>query len=99
MTLANRQIKQYRSLAHSLQPVVTIGGKGLNDAVIKEINRALEDHELIKIKLAIADRELRKSLVAQLCQHCTATPIQEIGKVAVVFREAAKPDPRKSNIR
>ena len=50
-------------------------------------------------QVAVDDRELRKSLVAELCQQCGATRIQEIGKVAVVFKEAAKPDPRKSNIR
>jgi len=99
MSLSNNQVKQYRSLAHGLNPIVTIAGNGLTEGVLSELERALEDHELIKIKVAIDDRETRKSIIAEACEHCNATRIQEIGKVAVLFREAKKPDPRKSNIR
>ncbi len=99
MSLKSQQIKQFRTIGHGLNPIVTIAGKGLSDTVLAELERALEDHELIKIKVAVTDRELRKSLIGETCSACKAQLIQEIGKVALLYREAQKPDPRKSNVR
>lgn len=99
MTLAADRKKHFRSLGHNLKPVVTIAGKGVTEGVIAETNRALEDHELIKIKIAIADRDSRKEVIGNLCQSCQAELVQEIGKVALLFREAREPKTGKSNIR
>ena len=49
----NQDIKQLRAIGHKLKPVVTIAGNGLSEGVITELDRALQDHELIKIKLAV----------------------------------------------
>ncbi|MYM65196.1 YhbY family RNA-binding protein [Pseudomaricurvus sp. HS19] len=91
--------KQYRALGHNLKPVLTIAGNGLSDGVMEELDRALNDHELIKVKLVIADRELRKQVIAELSKKAKAEIVQEIGKVALIFREAKKPNLRLSNIR
>lgn len=99
MPLSADKIKHYRTLGHSLNPIVTIAAKGVTDNILAEVNRALEDHELIKIKVAIIDRDARKTAIQEVCTASNAQLIQEIGKVALLFREAAKPDPRKSNIR
>ncbi|WP_185235447.1 YhbY family RNA-binding protein [Teredinibacter franksiae] len=99
MSLSTNKIKQYRTIGHGLNPVVTVAGKGLTENVIAELNRALDDHELIKIKVAVTDRDARKALISELCNNCRAQLIQEIGKVALIFREVQKPDPKKSNIR
>ncbi len=63
-----------------------------------ELNRALNDHELIKIKLSCGDREAKKALTLKLCEDCGCELVQAIGNVALVFRAAAKPNPRLSNI-
>lgn len=99
MPLSPDRKKQYRALGHNLNPVVTVAGNGLSDTVLEELNRALDDHELIKVKLMIADRELRKELIAEMAQKTKAEIVQEIGKVALVFREARKPNLKLSNIR
>jgi len=99
MVLSSEKKKQFRSLGHNLNPIVTIAGNGLSEGVINELNRALEDHELIKIKLAIADRAVRNQVLAEACSTCNAISVQTIGKVAILFREAKKPDISKSNIR
>lgn len=99
MQLTTERKKHFRSLGHNLKPVVTVAGNGLTDGVLAEAERALEDHELIKVKFAISDREMRQQAVKELCDRCRAQLIQEIGKVALVFREAKKPHPGKSNIR
>lgn len=91
--------KRYRALGHALKPVVTIAGKGLTDGVCAELERALEDHELIKVKLAIADREERRELVAELTAKTGAELVQSIGKVVLIFRAARKPKIGTSNIR
>lgn len=99
MPLAPDRKKQYRSIGHSLKPVVTIAGNGLSEGVLEELNRALDDHELIKVKLMIADRELRKQVVSEMCHTSKAEIVQEIGKVALVYREAKRPNLKLSNVR
>lgn len=99
MSLSSDKTKQYRTIGHGLNPVVTVAGKGLTANVLAEIGRALEDHELIKVKVAIIDRAVRKAVIEELCASNNAVLIQEIGKIALIFREAREPDPRKSNIR
>ena len=99
MSLSNNTKKHYRTIGHDLNPIVTIGGNGLSEGVIEEINRALNDHELIKIKIAVGDKSDRKQLVEALTQETSAEVIQEIGKVALIFREAKKPNTKLSNIR
>jgi RNA-binding protein len=99
MSLSNEQKKRYRSIGHDLNPVVTVAGNGLSDNVIAETNRALEDHELIKVKIAITDRELRSQVIKELCAQCKALEVQQIGKVALILREARQPNTKLSNIR
>lgn len=100
MPLSTDRKKQFRSIAHALNPIVTIAGNGLNDGVRAELERALDDHELIKIKIAIADREIRKEVITEMCTSCRAEMVQQIGKVAVIYRESKQqPAPRNSNVR
>jgi RNA-binding protein len=99
MTLSPDTRKHYRTLGHSLNPVVTIAGNGLSEGVCAELERALEDHELIKVKLAIADREERREVTEELLEKTGAELVQSIGKVILVFRAARKPKIGTSNIR
>lgn len=99
MAVSSTRKKQYRSIGHGLNPVVTVAGKGLSENVLAEIDRALEDHELIKLKIAISERESRQATVQAIVNNCRAELIQQIGKVALFFREAKRPDTNKSNIR
>jgi RNA-binding protein len=90
--------KALRALGHPLKPVVTVADKGLSEGVLEEVKRALEDHELIKVKVAINDREVRKALIAELCTTVHADLVQEIGKIALIFRKAGKPNTKLSNL-
>lgn len=90
--------RQLRAIGHKLKPVVTIAGKGLSDAVLAELERALSDHELIKIKLAVGDREARDRLLAELLDSAGAELVQRIGNTALILRRSAEPDPAKSNL-
>ena len=90
--------RQLRALGHKLKPVVSLGANGLSDAVLAELDRALNDHELIKVKIACDDREERAALVAKMARSCDAEVIQEIGKTALLLRRNARPNPRTSNL-
>ncbi|MEC8428793.1 MAG: YhbY family RNA-binding protein, partial [Pseudomonadota bacterium] len=79
-------------------PVVTVAGNGLSDGLMEELDRALNDHELIKVKLMISDRDLRKQVSAEMVKKAGAELVQEIGKVALVFRAAKRPNLKLSNI-
>jgi RNA-binding protein len=98
MKLATQDKKRFRTIAHNLSPVVTIAQKGLTESVSEEIERALSEHELIKIKIFAADREARRNLTLQICTTSRADLIQSIGNVAVIFRAADKPNPKLSNV-
>jgi len=90
--------KQLRAIGHKLKPIVTVAGNGLNEGVIAEIDRALTDHELIKIKLAVGSREAKAAVAEELCERAGAEIVQSIGNVILVLRRTEKPDPRKSNL-
>jgi RNA-binding protein len=67
-----------------------IGDSGLTDGVIKETDRALHDHELIKVKVRATDRDTRDSLIESLTQRTTSELVARIGHVAVLYRK--RPD-------
>lgn len=98
MSLSAAQKKQYRTIGHSLNPIVTVAGKGLSEGVQLEIDRALEDHELIKVKFAVGDREVKRTLIKALCEQVQAELVQEIGNIALIYRPAQEPDPKLSNL-
>jgi RNA-binding protein len=89
LTAAQRQY--LKGLAHNLQPVAMIGGNGLTPAVLKEIERGLAAHELIKIKAAAGEVETRRAWMEQICTASGAAPVQQIGKMLVVYRAAHTP--------
>ncbi|MDR1463093.1 MAG: YhbY family RNA-binding protein [Azoarcus sp.] len=75
-----------RARAHALQPVVTIAGKGLTASVIAELERSLQAHELIKVRIQGAERTQREALLAELCDALDAAPVQHIGNILIVWR-------------
>ncbi|AEF55883.1 YhbY family RNA-binding protein [Marinomonas posidonica] len=98
MSLTNAQKKQYRLIGHSLNPVVMIAGNGLTEAVLTEIDRALEDHELIKVRISITDRDVRSALITEISKVMKSETVQVIGKVALFYRAALEPNPKLSNL-
>ena len=74
-------------MCHDLKPVVMLGQKGLTDAVLNELDIALDHHELVKIKLSMDDRDARKRLADEICHRCQAEPVQSIGKTVSIYRQ------------
>jgi RNA-binding protein len=86
MPLSNSQIKFLRGRCHDLKPIVMLGHKGLSEAVLNELDIALDHHELVKIKLAMDDRDDRKQVADEICRRCEAEPVQSIGKTLSIYR-------------
>ena len=80
--------RELKARAHALDPVVLIGGAGLSPAVLAEIDCALKNHELIKVRVPGADRPERETILAEICRQTGAQPVQHIGKILVLFRES-----------
>ncbi|NLW05666.1 MAG: ribosome assembly RNA-binding protein YhbY [Pseudomonadaceae bacterium] len=98
MSLKGTQKKQLRALGHDLNPVVQVAENGLSEGVIKEADRALTDHELIKIRFSMDDRDERNALMAKLATKLQAELVQTIGKIGLYYRAARKPNPKLSNL-
>ena len=90
-TLTTVQRQYLKGLAHIRQPVVMIGNHGLTPAVLKEIELALNAHELIKIKASSDELETRRAWMTEICATTGAASVQQIGKVLVIYRAASKP--------
>lgn len=86
MDLTEPQRKLLRSLAHPRKPIVTVGRNGLSDAVLAELECALDHHELVKVKISIGDRQGRADLVESICTKTGALLVQRVGFVATLFR-------------
>ncbi len=78
--------KALKARAHKLDPVVRIGSRGLTDEVVAEIERALQAHELIKVRAGELDRHARDAVFGSICEQTGAEPVQQVGKVFVLFR-------------
>ena len=83
--------KKLKARAHSLNPIIHLGGKGLTESVIAEIGRALEAHELIKVRAGSMERDAREAALAKICARLDAQPVQHIGKMLVLYREKSEP--------
>lgn len=104
MALTPKQKQQLKGLAHALKPIILLGNQGLTDAVKKEANRALADHELIKVRIPVQDRDERRQLFQELCEACEAELVQSIGSIGVLYRrrpaeEAVVAAPKKHGLK
>ena len=86
IALSPAERKALKAQAHHLDPVVLIGDAGLTPGVMREVDLALRSHELIKVRVAGDDREARLAASAQICDQLGAAPVQQIGKLIVLYR-------------
>ena len=84
--MTSAQIRFLRGAAHDLKAILQVGGKGITDALVAEVANALELHELIKVKVAAEDREVRDAMIGDLAGRAGAALVQRIGHTAVLYR-------------
>ena len=90
------QRRELRARAHHLSPVVTVADNGLAPGVIAELERSLQAHELIKVRVQGAEREQRDLLMQELCAALDAAPVQHIGNILVVWRQRREVEKKSS---
>jgi RNA-binding protein len=88
MSLTNKQKQFLKAKAHELKPVILLGGNGLTEGVIAEIEVALNFHELIKIKVPTEDREQKVLIMDAIIRETNAEKVQVIGKTLVLYRQS-----------
>ncbi len=98
MPLTNEQKKQYKSIGHHLKPVLIVSENGLTEGVQAELERALNDHELIKVQLRITERDDRRALIEELCRIGSCELVQSIGKMALIYRKNPEANKQLSNV-
>ncbi|EIJ68357.1 ribosome assembly RNA-binding protein YhbY [Pasteurella bettyae] len=88
ITLSTKQKQFLKSLAHHLNPVVMLGGNGLTEGVLAEIDNALAHHELIKVKISGSDRDTKQLIVDAIVRETQSTAVQLIGHVLILYRQS-----------
>jgi RNA-binding protein len=86
MALSEKQKKHLRRLAHPLSPIVMLGNAGLTDGVVGELDRALTDHELVKVSARVGEREARHAALEALMSRTGSELVQQVGNVGVFYR-------------
>ena len=85
-SLTTRERAALKARAHALEPVVRVGHAGVTDAMVAEIDRALEAHELIKVKIGEGDRDTRRDHAETMAARTGAAVVQSVGRVLVLWR-------------
>jgi putative YhbY family RNA-binding protein len=88
IALTPKERQALKAQAHGLKPVVLLGAAGLSSPALKEIDRALAAHELVKVRVPGDDRDARDAIFAEVAEALSAARVQAIGKLLVLFRPA-----------
>lgn len=89
-TLTDTQRRWLKAQAHHLNVIVTVGQNGLTETVLAEVIGSLEHHQLMKVKVAVGDRELRDQIIEKMCKKAKATLIARVGHVAILYKPDEK---------
>ena len=89
--LTSRERTSLKARAHALEPRVQVGGAGVTDRLVTEVDRALTAHELIKVKIATDDRAARVASGDELAERTGAAVVHRVGKVLILWRPRDEP--------
>jgi len=84
--LSDAQTKYLRRLGHDRNPIVLVGQGGISPNLVTELDRALNDHELVKVRARVGDRDLRDEILDELARATGSELVQRIGHVALYYR-------------
>tara|TARA_Y100000389_G_C17459482_1_gene520608 strand:+ start:3229 stop:3537 length:309 start_codon:yes stop_codon:yes gene_type:complete len=93
MNLSEKQKKYLRGLGHHIKPIITIGEKGITEALLIEFEKSLDHHELIKVKVRDSDRQSRNKTINNLFKKQDINMIQRIGNIVLIYRANPKKKP------
>jgi RNA-binding protein len=89
--LTGKQRHHLRGLGHALNAIVQVGKGGLDEGLIKAVDQALADHELIKIKVGDTAELDRHSAAEEIAVQTRSEVAQVIGNVVLLYRAKEEP--------
>jgi RNA-binding protein len=92
--LTGSERARLRAMAHGLKPLVQVGREGVTETQIENIDRALEDHELIKVRF-LGRKEEKRELSGEISERTGSELVGLIGNVAILYRESLDPSKRR----
>lgn len=92
MALTGKQIRQLRAMANGLKATVIVGKEGVTANVAKQVNEALEAHELVKCSVLDGSGLTAQEAGRDLAERTEAELVQVIGRRAVLYRETSRED-------
>ena len=95
-TTSSSRRRDLKALAHELDPLIQIGKQGVTDGVVKNIDAALRNHELIKIKF-LEHKEEKEELTRRVAEQTRSEKVDIIGNTAILYRQ--NPDPKKRKVK
>src|SRR6188472_351665 len=84
--LTGKQRSYLRSLAHHLNPMVSIGKEGVTEGVVDALGQVLRDHELVKVKILEASPISRKDAAEPLAFATGSHLVGQVGRIVIVYR-------------
>ncbi|WP_227431091.1 YhbY family RNA-binding protein [Psychrobacter sp. I-STPA6b] len=97
-TLDNAELRRLKGIGHALKPIVMIGNNGITESLLQEVERALTDHELIKVKMPAGSKQERDALGNELAQATQSQLIHSIGRMALLLKSNPNANPKLSNL-
>lgn len=95
MALTGKQVRQLRSLAHHLNPVINVGKSDINESLVIQADQYLEAHELIKCSVQDGSSLGVREAAEQLAERTGADVVQVIGRKFSLYRETSRTDVEK----
>ena len=88
--LRGKEKRHLRGLAHHLEPLVQVGKEGVSDAVVDAVRAALDQHELIKIRVLESAPIDRDEAAEAIAGRCGADVAGTVGRVAILYKRHPK---------
>ena len=95
MAITGKQVRQLRSMANTLKTTVIVGKSGVTASVLKQVEDALEAHELIKVSVLCETGKDAAQTGHEMAEATNSELVQVIGKRVVLYRETSRKDVKK----
>ncbi len=86
--LTGKERAYLKSLAHSADPLIQIGKSGITDSVVNQLDKLLEDHELVKIRVLKNSPVIAREIVEEVLDATNSEFVQQIGNKLTIYRES-----------
>ena len=84
-----------RGRGQTLDPVIKAGKAGLTPEFFNELQRQLNNHELIKLRFVGVERDDRAALIEKITDEGRCVFIGAVGHTALFYRHQSDPTRRK----